>query len=515
MERIDDCLSVRDSRLFIEECDTTRLVREFGSPIFALSEAQLRSNFRRFRDSFSRYWQGGPVDIMPALKANPTLATRQILTEEGAGADIYSEGELYGALSTGVNPERVSVNGGGKSERMIRKCVETGVRITVEDLDEPALVDRIAGEMGRTAKVRLRVKPNFPNLWRTTHFAHEYATIDLGIQTYKSGIPAQYLPGLGREVLGLKNLELTGFHLHLGRHHPSLWYWRGAMKQYARLIVELCRAWGGYRPLEIDVGGGFAVDRDPFDKAGTSGDVVLTLLSYPLELGLKLGGDSRRYRLMSALIDRFFAKSPSRKRAPSIEQYAEATVTSLEKEFARLGFDTRGIRLQVEPGRCLYGNIGIHLTTVKKVKRQTSPIKLNWILTDTTWFFLTGGMLHGNLHDFRVANKADAPAVEVADIVGQSCSSDRILPFMRVPRVEPGDVVALFDAGAYEEVSASNFNALPRPATVLVNGDRAELIRRAETIQNVFGRDTIPERLVTTEQETDHRDLTALRTGTA
>ena len=62
--------------------------------------------------------------------------------------------------------------------------------------------------------------------------------------------------------------------------------------------------------------------------------------------------------------------------------------------------------------------------------------------------------------------------------------------------VEEGDVVALLETGAYQESSASNFNALPRPASVLVQGNRAELIKRAETIGDVYGRDLIPERLL-------------------
>jgi diaminopimelate decarboxylase len=65
-----------------------------------------------------------------------------------------------------------------------------------------------------------------------------------------------------------------------------------------------------------------------------------------------------------------------------------------------------------------------------------------------------------------------------------------------LPELDEGDVLAFLDTGAYQDASASNFNALPRPATVLVHGDEAELIKRAETIDDVFGRDTIPARLV-------------------
>jgi diaminopimelate decarboxylase len=493
-------LSIRGDRLFVEDCDTVELAERFGTPLFVMSETQLRSNARRFREAFAREWPHGPVDVLPAFKANWTLATRRVLNEESCGADIYSAGELHGALVAGVEPERISVNGGGKSESFIRECVRAGVRITIEDLDEPELIDRVAKELGKKAKVRFRVKPSFPSLWRRTDFADEHASIDLGIQIYKSGIPVEYLAELGRKTLALENVELVGLHVHVGRHHPSLWYWRHTMKAYAALVDELQRAWGSaFRPLEIDIGGGFASPRDPHSKLGLRDDVMLSATSYPFEQILRLLGRRLRYAILARLL-RVFGKAPRRGLAPSIEAYAEAAAGTLRDELERRGISMAGVRLQLEPGRSLYGDAGIHLTRVKKVKVQRRPMALKWILTDTTCYFLANGMVERNFHDFRVANRPTAPLVEMADIVGHSCAGDRILPFARVPEIEPGDVIALLDTGAYEEGSASNFNALPRPATVLVRGADAEVIRRAERIEELYARDVVPARLVAAER---------------
>ena len=104
-------------------------------------------------------------------------------------------------------------------------------------------------------------------------------------------------------------------------------------------------------------------------------------------------------------------------------------------------------------------------------------------------------MFEFQLHHFIFANKTDAKPRHVADIVGHSCYGDRILPIVKVPDVRAGDLIAMLDMGAYQEVSACNFNALPRPATILINGNQAEVIRRAETLEDVFRRDIIPERL--------------------
>ena len=186
---------------------------------------------------------------------------------------------------------------------------------------------------------------------------------------------------------------------------------------------------------------------------------------------------------------------PNRHPAPSIEAYAAACTTTLRRELARHGVETRGVTLQLEPGRAMHGDTGIHLTTVKALKRTTTPMRWNVVVVDTTEFWFTGGRYEHNLHHYLFADKLDAPLTGKADVIGRSCYGDRLLPAVPVPDVQVGDVLALLDTGAYQEVSMSNFNALPRPASVLVTGDRASLIRRRETEADVFRRDVLPAHL--------------------
>ncbi len=153
------------------------------------------------------------------------------------------------------------------------------------------------------------------------------------------------------------------------------------------------------------------------------------------------------------------------------------------------------MRLQTEPGRALYGDAGLHLARVKVVKRQTRPIPYTWVLLDTTQFFLAGGALEHNRHPIVVVDRPEAPCTLKADVVGHSCYADQIALGARLPEVAPGDVVALLETGAHQESSASNFNALPRPATVLVNGADAEVVKVGETTGDVYARDRVPERL--------------------
>ena len=94
-----------------------------------------------------------------------------------------------------------------------------------------------------------------------------------------------------------------------------------------------------------------------------------------------------------------------------------------------------------------------------------------------------------------VANKADQPNSIITDIVGLTCNAERLCNQIETPVLDCGDVLALLNTGSYIEAMAANFNALPRPGSVLVSDTVAELVKRHETIDDVLARDIIPERL--------------------
>jgi diaminopimelate decarboxylase len=452
---IDDCLSIRDGELFIEGCDATQLAARFGTPLYAMSEDQLRRNVRTFQAEFQRGWPDGSVVIMPSIKANYVLALRRILTEEGAGCDTFGPGELHAALATGVSPELISFNGSSKTEDLMVRAIEAGARITLDAVREVELAIAAAKRAGRTAFVRLRVRPDF-DFAAPSEFYADGVSLRTATQRYKPGIPTESLAEATRRLLAAPNVELTGVMMHAGRHTTELDNWRRMMERFVALVGALRDETGGWEPREIDVGGGFAVPRDPFGR----------------------GEPHRR-------------EAPA---APSISQYAAAITEALRSELTRQGLST-SMRLEVEPGRSLYGNAGIHLAAVTNVKRQSTPIAHTWIETDTSETFLPDVNLEHNRWTVLVAGRADATASSVADVVGITCGFDVVVPDASLPDVHAGDVLAFLDTGAYQDANATNFNALPRPATVLVTGDQAELVKRAETIEDVFARDLIPERL--------------------
>jgi diaminopimelate decarboxylase len=453
--RIDDCLSIRDGVLFIEGCDAPGLAERFGTPLYVISEDQLRRNVRAFKAEFQRGWPDGRVVVMPSIKANYVLALRRILTEEGAGCDTFGPGELHAALLTGVPPDLISFNGSSKTADLLFRAVGAEARITLDSEREVELVIAAAERAGRTARVRLRVRPDFDIAARSEFYASR-VPLRTASQMYKPGIPTESLAASAHRLLDAPGIELTGVMMHAGRHTTNLRVWGRMMQRFVAVIAQLREATGGWEPVEIDVGGGFALPRDPFARS-----------------------DPRR------------RTAPP---APSIAEYAKAITGSLRRELRRAGIST-AIRLEIEPGRSLYGNAGIHLCSVTNIKRQSQPIPYIWVETDTSEAFLPDVNLERNRWTVCVAGRATDPVKLTADVVGISCGFDVIVPGAELQEVRAGDILAFIDTGAYQDANATNFNALPRPATVLVTGDQAELVKRAETIEDVFARDRIPPRL--------------------
>ncbi|GAG48045.1 unnamed protein product, partial [marine sediment metagenome] len=198
-------------------CDTVDLVNEFGSPVFVLSEDQLRRNVRRFQDAFQAGWPDGPLKVLPAAKANWISAAQRNLAVEGCGCDIYSPGELSVALDAGFDPQLISVNGVPKDEQHINRCVRQGVRITIDSLEELDYIEKAASELGRTTQVRLRLKPPVSDFIDHSDFSAEgLVPTDIAAMVYKGGLVFEDVVALGSRILDMENVELVGFHEHHG-----------------------------------------------------------------------------------------------------------------------------------------------------------------------------------------------------------------------------------------------------------------------------------------------------------
>jgi diaminopimelate decarboxylase len=502
----DECLSNREGELFIEGMAATKLVAQFGSPLFIVSENQIRRNVRRFQKAFAVGWTAGEVKVLPAVKANWNLAVQKVLASEDCGADVYSAGELEIALRAGFDPKFISVNGVPKTRQHILRTLQVGARLTIDSLEDVRILEEIHHELTTTAYVRLRLRPATGHTQATDFMAEGPMPTDIAALGYKSGLSVDEVLAAGQRLAKLARVEIVGFHQHHGRHRSSTSWWRDQMSSYARDIARVVHTLKIKRILEIDIGGGYAIPRDPHAKAIDRSAPVLYGALYLLSKFLKVFGDKRRVQIISLLTGMMTTK-PNQVLAPTIEDYAAVITSTLMHGLKQHGVDPTGIMLQLEPGRGIHGNSGVQLSTICSIKRQQAPLKWNVVTLDTSEFFLSAGRFEHHMHDYRVVSKLDRPNAMVADVTGRSCYADRLLGAVQLPDVEVGDIFAMLDTGAYQEVSCSNFNAMPRPASVMVTGDRATLIKRAETIDDVLAREVVPEHLMQLAQTQVERQI--------
>jgi diaminopimelate decarboxylase len=262
----ESALSVRDGRLYVEELACTELAARFGTPLYVMSETRLRSNVRRLGAALAAGWPLGDARLLPSIKANPTLATRAVLTSEGVGCDTFGETELEAALRAGVPPALISVNGASKSTALIGRAVAVGARITLDSGRELPIAEKAAAEASATARVRIRLRPRLDGLDVPSDFAGDGTSIREVFQSYKAGVPIEDAVALGRAALDSRHVELVGVHTHLARQTADVSVWRAHIGSFADLLAELSAGWGGWLPAEMDVGGGWPSRLDPVGR---------------------------------------------------------------------------------------------------------------------------------------------------------------------------------------------------------------------------------------------------------
>ncbi len=393
---------------------------------------------------------------MPSIKASPLIAIRQVLSSEGAGCDVFGPGELEAAIRGGVEPSLISVNGSIKDSEIVRRAIDIGARIVLDSPRELELCEQEAVRLGKCATVMFRLKPYLADSDANSDYVPDHLIRDF-TQIVKYGIPKSELMEMAQRYQELTNVLAVGVHVHMGRHNKALDVWRSWVQNTINLTAELGQALGGWSPNVINFGGGFPSFPDD--------DTDVTIKGYP---------------------------------GPTLQQLAEVVTSTCRQTMQERKLDSTNLVVEIEPGRGIHCDTGIHVTSVRNIKSEEQNIKHRWVEVDTSQMFLGvgGANLENPMFDFLVANKAGDVADYQGDIVGQTCNLEILFYQVKMPSPEVGDVIALLNTGSYIEPCAQNFNALPRPGTVLVAGSTAELIKRHETVDEVFLRDVVPNRLI-------------------
>ncbi|WP_190812965.1 diaminopimelate decarboxylase family protein [Saccharopolyspora pogona] len=443
-----DSMSVTsDGCLMVEGKRVDELVKEFGTPLYMLSERTLRANYRRVARAMADAWPAA-TKILYAIKANNNLAVRAIFHQEGAGGDCFGEGELYATFLGGATPDSVVLNGSNKSPRDLRAAAELGLVINIDGEDEIGFLRDIALELNRSIRVclRLRVIPEEFADRAPDYIDSAGRSLAEKIEAAQWGLSVENAARLIPAIMDTPGLDLLGYHHHLGRLLPDLDYNTAWARELTGSIGVLEKR-TGYVPRLLNIGGGFARERDP---------------------------ESRNREL-----------NPTR-----VEDHIRVVTSELISGLNGLGIPLP--ELWVEPGRYLVGNAGVLLGTVGQIKRDNERV---WINADFSINNLMRIETSGSNYHVLAANRLRTPAVEAATVVGPLCTGSPIARDRPMPELNRGDILAVLDAGMYAETASTQFNGVPRPCTVLVNGERVDVIKERESVLDVFAKHRIPPRL--------------------
>jgi len=418
--------------LVIGGCDVVDLVKEFGTPLYLFDESTLRHKCREFKDEFCKYYPD--TLVIYASKAFLNRALALIFKEEGLGLDVVSGGELSIAHSVDFPLDKVYFHGNNKTPEELNLALDLGVgRIVVDNFYELELLNKLVGERGISQNILLRLTPG------VDPHTHQYTTT--GTIESKFGFPLA--TGQAEEAvnqaLSASNLNLLGFHFHLGSPVSEVQPYELAIEIILRFVQEMGKKFD-LSLSEFDIGGGFAV---------------------PYTLDSKV---------------------------PTIADYAKALTGKLNSLISGLGLGRP--RLIIEPGRAIAGQAGVALYKVGAIK-EIPGIK-KYVCVDGGVSDNIRPALYGAKYEALVANKAFGAEKEVVTIAGKLCESgDILVKDINLASVHTGDIIAIPVCGAYSIPMSSNYNAMPRPAIVMVKEGRGRLIRRRETYQDLMSLDLI------------------------
>jgi diaminopimelate decarboxylase len=252
--------SERNGALYAENLRLEEIAREFGTPAYIYSAAVIREQYEGLAGALRRAL---PADRQPLLcyacKTNSNIAVLSLLRSLGSSIEVVSEGELVRALKAGFDPEKIVCEGVGKTRGMIEAGLKANVhQFNIESLEELALIDRIAGDAGKVAKIVFRLNPDLSG------GGHD--KISTGRKCDKFGIAAGDILRGYEMARDLKNVRALGLFTHLGSQISSAESFRALFEKVAAFTLELRAA--GHTVERLDIGGGFPIsykDEDLLD----------------------------------------------------------------------------------------------------------------------------------------------------------------------------------------------------------------------------------------------------------
>jgi len=414
--------------LVIGGCDTAELVKEFGTPLYVTEQSRIENTVAAMVRVLNQKYPDSRICF--ASKAFCCKAVYQIIAPLGLGADVASGGELYTALSAGMDPARLYFHGNNKRPDELDDGVRAGVHaVVVDNADEIQALNAIAAKHGKTQGVLIRINPGVE--------AHTHRFIQTARADSKFGFSVEAALSAVKEILGRPNLDFLGIHCHIGSQIVEAEPFMSAVDRMTDLMV-LIRDTFHVNARELNMGGGYGIRY-------TAGD-----------------------------------------NPPEPHEYVGAVADKLITCIAQKGL--KPPRLIVEPGRSLVGEAGITLYRVGAVK--DIPGVRKYVSVDGGMYENPRYALYDAKYDAVLALRALEPATETVTIAGKCCEAgDMVAAAVELPKAEIGDILAVLSTGAYNYSMASNYNRNPVPPVVLCKDGKARYIVAPQTYGDITARD--------------------------
>ena len=404
------------------------LAEEYGTPLYLYDEDRIRERCRTYTEAVKAAFDG-KGKVLYASKAASFRRLYEIMREENMGIDVVSSGEIYTAQRAAFPLEKAYFHSNNKTDADIAYAIESGVGyFVVDNAEELYAIDRIAGGYRVRQKILLRLTPGID--------PHTYAAVATGKVDSKFGSAIE--TGQAEEItdiaLSLKNIDLRGFHCHVGSQvFDSDVYIRAAdvMLSFVGMIYEK----SGYLASELDIGGGYGV--------------------------------------------RYIEEQPTLDIAANIFEVA----AFMKKRAEELGIPLPSVAF--EPGRSIVADAGATVYTVGTVKRipgYKSYVSVDGGMADNPRF-----ALYGSPYTILPVRDASGEETETYSVVGRCCESGDILQEnVTLPSdIKRGDLLACLTTGAYHYSMSSNYNRLTRPPVVMIKDKKSYLAIRRETPEDL------------------------------
>lgn len=420
-----------DGNLEFAGVDTIELAKKYGTPLYLMDEDKIRENCNIYKDALKKYF-GENGHVLYASKAASFKKLYEIIDDENMGIDVVSSGEIYTAIKAGILLQNAYFHGNNKTDFDIQYAIENKIGyFVVDNIEELDAIEKESSRQGIIQKILLRLTPGID--------VHTYEAVNTGKVDSKFGtaIETGQAEKIVKYALGLKHMDLCGFHSHIGSQVFDSDNYLNGSEIMLDFIADM-RSKLGYETKVLNIGGGYGVRY-------TEDDPIIDI-----DANIK-----------------------------KVAQFIKEKVRTLSIPMPKI---------IMEPGRSIVADSGMTLYTVGTVKTITgykSYVSVDGGMTDNPRY-----ALYGSPYTVMIANKARENGDFKYSVVGRCCESgDIIQEDVMMPKANRGDIVAVLTTGAYNYSMASNYNRIPRPPVVMIKDKNDYLAVRRESFEDLIRND--------------------------